>query len=153
MSENIRTPKLIRLLIAGFIVALLMASPILLIEAKAVTCYHESCNNTNPHSTGCDVGAITTNSLTNGCTKVELRKSTISDCGTWWARTTNKSITLWLYANATLKYHYFVCSPGTIAPGYKVYTNQKYGSGGFSACGLVSSSGPICTMYYSNCVP
>jgi len=58
------------------------------------------------------------------------------------------------YANATLKYYYFTYSPGTIPNGAKVYSPQKYGTGeNFSACGLVSSSGPISSMVYSNCVP
>lgn len=99
-------------------------------------CSGVGCNNTDPITTGCsaDAATVKTKYPASGLARVELRFS--DACQTRWARTVNIG-SLNFYANATLRYWYYGAQ--YIAPGYTVYSNQRYGSG-YRACGDVGTS-------------
>jgi hypothetical protein len=99
-------------------------------------CSGTGCNNTDPNTTGCYADAATVRTVypASGKARVELRFS--DACQTRWSKTVNIA-GLNYYANATLRYWYYGAQ--YIAPGYTVYSNQRYGSG-YQACGDVGSS-------------
>lgn len=124
----------------------------------AATCTGSGCNGLNPHTTGCDASATTVRVIYPASSRVELRKSLISQCSTYWARTRNTDDVLKrsFYANATLwypvggyLYYYTTSSPAPIAYLQVVYTLQRYYSAfppGLKACGYVGPgyiSGPV----------
>lgn len=112
-------------------------------------CSGSGCNGLDPHTTRCDLQAITWEhrSISNGL--VELRFS--MSCNTLWGRTTNS--TGWHYAQSTLAYWvwwegantylYYRNTPAEIGPGSVVYTAQYYDpvpESAWNACGNLSTS-------------
>ena len=136
-----RSPT-IKLLMPLVLFAALIAATLTLLSPTqfvlAATCSGSGCNNTNPNSTGCDVGATTVSSIYPASSRVDLRSS--STCATKWAKTTNTdSLNRSFYANATLKNYYYTHSPAPIAKNLSVYSNQRYNITG-QACGYVGPS-------------
>ncbi len=123
-----------RIFLSLFVVTMLLFLPMQ--HTLAATCYGGDCNNTNPHTTGCDVGAITIAYIHPASSRVDLRSS--STCATQWARTINTDgYGRSFYANATLKSFYYTYSPGPIGVAQQVYSNQQYARTNQQACGYV----------------
>jgi hypothetical protein len=136
------------LLLLTFCLTLSPGNPVFSSPLKQA-CEKEQCNGTDPHDMYCDYDASTISQGTFGNAYLELRRSSL--CKTYWARTTTVGA-FKKYLNATLKFYYYDYSSSTTwGP---IWSPQRYSlSGGFSACGLALSTGPISAMVYSPFVP
>lgn len=126
--------KMVLIVLIAMMIAIVSSFPFA--NTAYALCSGAGCNNTDPQSTGCsaDAATVKTKYPASGLARVELRFS--DACQTRWARTVNIG-SLNYYANATLRYWYYGAQ--YIAPGYTVYSNQRYGSG-YRACGDVGTS-------------
>jgi hypothetical protein len=116
-------------------------------QVNAATCYKSGCNNTNPHSTGCDASAGNVAVMYPASSKVELRRSLLSACETLWTRTKNTdALNRSFYAYATLRFYStpytWYNSPSPIPKNAVIYTNQWHDPlvADWHACGYVGSS-------------
>ena len=123
----------------------------------AATCSGSTCNNKDPHVTGCDTNVTTLSYAFPANATVTLRKSNV--CTTYWSRTSNASSPQQsLYLNATLRYtstaNYYRGTLWPVAYGQTVYSNQRYNQY-YKACGAASTAEiniPITTPS-ANCTP
>jgi len=140
------------------LVMLVVSSFPVFANVLTATCNQSTCNGQFPNSTGCDASVITSSFVYPASSEVLLRRSLVSECGTFWARTKNTdSQGRSFYANATLWFplpngavsYYNIPSGGKISVGQTVFTQQRYFSVrpyNLTACGYVSGNsipGPV----------
>ncbi|MCC7119150.1 MAG: DUF2690 domain-containing protein [Anaerolineales bacterium] len=146
--------KFIRVILLTATLYTLTSLPIASFVGSAIAaCSGTGCNGLFPDSSGCSTNGTQSiiAQVLPASAQVDLRYS--GGCKTVWARTTNVDYPYGrsFYLNATLKGYYTISSPGVLAPGQVVFTQQRYVPSlptSIKACGRIGTShitGPLTT--------
>lgn len=121
------------------------------IGSATAACTGTCLNGLFPDTSGCSTNGSQSilAQILPASSQVDLRYS--GGCKTVWTRTVNRDYGRSMYLNATLKTYYTISSPGAVAVGQVVFTQQRYVPSlptSIKACGKASLSyitGPVTT--------